>query len=484
MNAKRDRVFKELFKALYQANNKGTSGYDTTAEVVRVEGDTVWVHIAGGVDETPVKKTIDAVKGDTVQLRVSGGTAWIVGNESKPPTDDRVANVAQKTAENADLKAILAKKTADEASKVATNYIDFTEEDGLTVGHKSLESKVNISGGGVKLYDEEGKVGTEIKSGEAVFGAEDTNRLTLTEDGIALTDLNGVEVLSTGIADSAEQATVREIVNSSEYKLKHNPNVGSRITWTVITHIGGTHTQYTFYFTQGVPNHWGSGNLGTVYYDGDKTFTGFLGNNTNTLTYTSTLTPLFVTFGTRTASEVIANQDVQYPQGKYSMTFGKELIAEHFQIAMGQANDVDENGDYAFIFGNGVINSNPSIAPIRSNAMAMDWEGNVRLKGDVYVGCNGDSTGGRKVTSQAQGQVLTVSGVTSQSYKDYAVTFPTPYASTPLVVAGLAGTLTAYGMGMVSVAVNNVTTTGFTARVYNASSNDRNVTFRYIAIAP
>jgi hypothetical protein len=81
-----------------------------------------------------------------------------------------------------------------------------------------------------------------------------------------------------------------------------------------------------------------------------------------------------------------------------------------------------------------------------------------------------------------QGGTFTVSSVASNSYSDYAVTFPEPYDNVPLVVAGLAGTITAYGMGNVSVSAYNVTTTGFTARVYNASANARNITCRYIAI--
>ena len=67
---------------------KGTEPYDTRAEVVRVSGSTAYVHIPGGVPETPVTMTIACKKGDTVQVRVSGGRAWIVGNETAPPTDD------------------------------------------------------------------------------------------------------------------------------------------------------------------------------------------------------------------------------------------------------------------------------------------------------------------------------------------------------------------------------------------------------------
>lgn len=68
--------------------DKSTQPYDTRAEVVRISGSTAYVHIPGGVAETPVTMTISCKKGDTVQVRVSGGRAWIVGNETAPPTDD------------------------------------------------------------------------------------------------------------------------------------------------------------------------------------------------------------------------------------------------------------------------------------------------------------------------------------------------------------------------------------------------------------
>lgn len=77
-----------------EANKPKTAPYDTEAKVVRVEGSTAWVHIPGGVDETPVAMTINASAGDTVRVRVSGGTAWLIGNDTAPPTDDTLAKEA------------------------------------------------------------------------------------------------------------------------------------------------------------------------------------------------------------------------------------------------------------------------------------------------------------------------------------------------------------------------------------------------------
>ena len=84
------KIVKEFIEALNAFNNK-TAPYDTKGTVKRVEGKTAWVRLSGGIDETPVEKTINCVAGDIVQVRVGGGRAWITGNLSKPPTDDTVA---------------------------------------------------------------------------------------------------------------------------------------------------------------------------------------------------------------------------------------------------------------------------------------------------------------------------------------------------------------------------------------------------------
>ena len=112
-------VSKELVDIIKGSEDKGTKPYDTPATVTRVDGSTVWVHIPGGVDETPVKKTINAKAGDTVQVRVSGGSAWLNGNASAPPTDDTQANLAVEYALVAGNAADSAVKSANIASEAA-----------------------------------------------------------------------------------------------------------------------------------------------------------------------------------------------------------------------------------------------------------------------------------------------------------------------------------------------------------------------------
>lgn len=116
-----DKLASELQRVLDEKDSKKKTPYDTEAEVVRVDIDTVWVKIPGGVDETPAQKTVNAKVGDRVQVRVSGGRAFLVGNGTNPPTDDTKANEASYQAQNAEVHAVNAELAASDAHKSAEN---------------------------------------------------------------------------------------------------------------------------------------------------------------------------------------------------------------------------------------------------------------------------------------------------------------------------------------------------------------------------
>lgn len=125
-----DSTVKTFVKAI-KAEKKDPSPYDTTAKVTRVEGNTAWVHISGGVDETPVRMTVNAEVGDEVQVRVGGGKAWITGNATAPPTDDKTALLARiegieakQKAREATAKADVANDKADTATQYASDALD------------------------------------------------------------------------------------------------------------------------------------------------------------------------------------------------------------------------------------------------------------------------------------------------------------------------------------------------------------------------
>ena len=111
---------KKFTRVIRQQDKRQTSPYDSVGKVIRVEDGIAWVHLAGGVDETPVRLTVNARRGDSVQVRISGGRAWIVGNATAPPTDDTTATAAKTAAHYAQATADDAKSVADEALEDAS----------------------------------------------------------------------------------------------------------------------------------------------------------------------------------------------------------------------------------------------------------------------------------------------------------------------------------------------------------------------------
>jgi hypothetical protein len=69
---------------------------------------------------------------------------------------------------------------------------------------------------------------------------------------------------------------------------------------------------------------------------------------------------------------------------KTAHTSGSTFSSQYWSSIEGEKN-------YAVIIGNGTAENS------RSNAYALDWDGNEHLIGDIYVGCNADSTGGVKL---------------------------------------------------------------------------------------
>jgi len=134
--------------------DKSTQPYDTRAEVVRVSGSTAYVHIPGGVPETPVTMTIACKKGDTVQVRVSGGRAWIVGNETAPPTDD--AKVKEVEAQTAQIKKRVTglqgqyteiQRTADNISTIVSDGDNLVSIINQSAGEVLIQAeKINLDG--------------------------------------------------------------------------------------------------------------------------------------------------------------------------------------------------------------------------------------------------------------------------------------------------------------------------------------------------
>ena len=127
-------VADKICEMIYSKDRRRPEPYDTTAEVRRVENGKAYVHLPGGIDETPVALTIDAAPGDMVQVRVADGAAWLVGNRTAPPTDDTTARRAQRTATEAQATAEEAQETAD---KIRQHF--WTDDDGAHITEVTQE---------------------------------------------------------------------------------------------------------------------------------------------------------------------------------------------------------------------------------------------------------------------------------------------------------------------------------------------------------
>lgn len=127
MSDKTDVAVDKIVKALNDEQNRKPQGYDTLATVKRTEGRIAWVHIDGGVDETPVSMTVSCKKDDVVRVRVANGTAFIVGNQTNPPTDNTYAYYVQDGVVK--LKEVVAGKANFEDLEATNAHIGYLEAD-------------------------------------------------------------------------------------------------------------------------------------------------------------------------------------------------------------------------------------------------------------------------------------------------------------------------------------------------------------------
>lgn len=180
-------------------------GYDTTATITRVEDGVAWIHIPGGVDETPAKLTINAKAGDTVQARVANGRAFLVGNASAPPTDNTVANQAVERIVKTAKAVEFVQKAVEVVTRIAGNtaqYFWMTETGTDTGAHITEIPQDEFladpeNGGGNLLARSNGVAVRDGLTELATFGASgvaigqrsvcaaevDANGLSLYEDG-------------------------------------------------------------------------------------------------------------------------------------------------------------------------------------------------------------------------------------------------------------------------------------------------------------
>lgn len=378
---------KDLVNLIKKTQETKTSPYDTQAEVVRVEGQTAWVHIPGGVDETPVRMTINANVGDTVQVRVANGTAFLVGNGTAPPTDDHKAN-------EAGLMADMARELAESAAAGVKGIVNYFWHDADGVHVSTAPGDFTSSGVKNVLVDSEG---LDIRSGSALLAyfRSQAIRLGQTLNGyVEITPNSFVFQPNYGSSDfgyyriSGQQVTQTYIGDGSTQVFDL-----FRYSGSVSVTINGTSTTA---FTTSLPQN---DSLGSLRFNSAPAAGAVI-----EATYTTNWENPCYDFGINTVSAPYGHAEGRgntvdgifgHVEGRANSAGGAYSHAQNHgtkasgeaQTAMGKYNVEDTSNAYAVVVGNG-----SSASP--SNAAALDWNGNLRIKGDIYAGCANDSTGG------------------------------------------------------------------------------------------
>ena len=317
----------EFLDAINAITGNNDKSYDTPATVLRVDGDTVWVHIDGGADETPVNKTVNCEQGETVQVRIANGSAFLVGNASAPPTDDKTANVAHFVAEQADIKATEAIRVAEAISQTVEGKVDIGDSN-VSV----LSSTMYQNANGVNIFNNTLAVG----------------------DSYAHIDGNSFD-----IREATTAGTIDDANDTTLASFGTEVTVGSRSIYGSI----GSHSQVfgTDCEADGDYSH-AEGN--STWADGD--YSHAEGRNTRSE-------------GDYSHAEGIdswAKGDYSHAEGRGTRAFGD------YQTVVGRWNVEDTNNEYAFIVGNGYI-ATSSGPPAQRNALAIDWMGNIRTSGNI-----------------------------------------------------------------------------------------------------
>ena len=311
----------------------------------------------------------------TRRLRALRSTA-----ETGLPTVTREVNLYEKDG---------LRKMLNEETKIA-QYFWHIEEGSEAGAHVTEVSKDEFladpeRAGGNLLAKSDGIVVRDGLTPRASFGeqiilgdpAPDFNKSYVTVDTNGLkvnkysnyAPLQSVPLAEFGIASGYVQESVSFTSNTNwTYTLNNEPRDTINLMYRVMGYQSVYHT-----FTAGTAETYNR-----LTYDGDRTFTWSRNPAMSTLHFTRFDYNASVANGGYAS---IGVRDAGYIKQANTATFGSQLSAEEqFQVATGKYNATrDSNGDlahYAFMVGNGERNS-------RSNALAVDWNGNVSISGTL-----------------------------------------------------------------------------------------------------
>jgi hypothetical protein len=503
---KLNKIVNSIIKAIDERMQKKPKAYYTEAEVLRVDKNNgvAYVHIPGGVDETPVRLTIDANEGDTVQIRVGEGSATITGNRTAPPTDDKLAEEALQEAQNSAKglqKIDEALENGDFESAELTNivtmyclstsnsqFIPATGYDWQTTPPAYVSGLYYWTKTVTTLDD-----GTEIET-DPIFdltaqAAAEADAIAKSNDNHFWHDSSGVYVTKT--ANNAASGYATRIVSEG---IQHTYNGNPLFTLSS--------SALTFYQSNGSTPMATYGSGGTTLYANGSTAAQFLNNGVYLYDPSSTTYPAaqFLSSGAVIGRETSGNvkatsSGIEFRDGTTTLADMTFQTSEYF--GTGVTISSPSNGS----FGNGELTiwaRKAASGGIKAMAAAILTAGSYIFqlqesrdtteKSGAYCNCDMEVDGKLTAGSASVTGSLTAGNIdhgsvsitpTANTPTSKTVSFNKTFSSTPNVIISAETSVpysTVRGCG-----ATNISTTGFTAWVYR--TNTTATVLHWIAIA-
>lgn len=306
------RQLDQILSAMKQTQ-AGTKSSDVRARVTRVDGSTVWVKIYGNRESTPAQKTIDCKPGDRVKVRLTDGQAFIIGNDTAPPTDDT---------------------TAIQAGESAAAAMESAEEAGRKIGESQQHFWTTETG------EEAGAHITEMSKDEFIDDPESAGgNLLAKSDGIYIRDGLTNKAAFTAVkcvVGEEKPGKVRTEITDTGMNVIHNNARNEEEIWALIGE----------YFTFGSRANSVPGGFSFV---------------TGSENSASGLMSFAEGYSTRASGDQSHAQNIG------------TIADSDAQTAIGKYNIRDNNDTFALIIGNGTGGT----VSDRSNAAAVTWAGSI-----------------------------------------------------------------------------------------------------------
>lgn len=206
-----------------------TYSYDTEGVVQRVEDGVAYVKI-GESYETPAKMSIAASAGERVRVRVADNRAYIIGNNTEPPTGDRAANRAYSHATEAKTEAAAAMETAQGAQESADVASEAASRAQASADNAELDAaRAHTAADEAQAEAERAHTAADNAQGSADAAQADATRANTAANN-ALTGLSTVESVVDTLSWLTEHSALTDDTTAVEGKNYYIRNADGAFT--------------------------------------------------------------------------------------------------------------------------------------------------------------------------------------------------------------------------------------------------------------